>query len=66
LSNPGLTAQSTNKILYISGPLGKKTKANLELTINQLIEAKYLEKKDVITVTDKAIPTALNINISIE
>lgn len=66
LSNPGLTAESSNKTLYISGPLGKKTKANLELTMSQLVSNEAIAQEDVIQVTDKLIPTVLNLSVKIE
>jgi ubiquitin-activating enzyme E1 C len=66
LSNPGLASENNNKTLFLPGPLGKKSKANLEMTFNQLIENGLLEKTDVIFVTDKVIPTALNIKVNIE
>lgn len=66
LSNPGLASENNNKTLFLPGPLGKKSKANLELTFNQLIENGLLEKEDVIFVTDKVIPTALTISVHIE
>ncbi len=66
LSNPGLTAESTNKTLYISGPLGKKTKQNLELSLSQLVENGLFQKNDVVQVTDKVIPTVMKVYIKIE
>ena len=65
LNNPGLASENKGN-LYIPGPLGKKTQARLEMTLNELISNGLMTDDDVIEVTDKAIPTALRLYVHIK
>lgn len=65
LSNPGMASESKGN-LYIPGPLGKKTKDRLDMTMGELVEQGLINAEDVLEVTDKVIPTVLRITIHIK